>query len=384
MNKLLFLIITTLLLTSIAFAEDMCTLNLNTLESSCDINDQNATNVKLIENGKTQFYLFVTDGCPHCKAVEEYLSIIEQNYDLNATIVNVRDSQENLDLFTKIRNDFGIKSAGVPLLIINGKSYLGENEIIQNIKKELETCKDKECKLYIPKSKNSDAGILEITALAITDSINPCELAILLILLSAVLLKFSKKSILYYGFAFIATIFICYLLMGIGLIFGFKLLSQYATIGTTTFSIVFGIIAIVLGILNLKDAISYGAGGFVMEVPMSWRPTIKKIVRDVTSIWSAIVIAIIVSFFLLPCTGGPYLLVSGLLHMKPWSEIILWLLYYNFIFILPMILVTLFVYFGLANVEKVDEERLKFVKIVHLVASIILIIMGIYLVWKVI
>ncbi len=342
----------------------------------CIDNDNNSNTV--------EFYLFISEGCPHCQNVEEYLTQISSDYNIAPKIIDVKKTAENVDLFKKTLTDFGSNSFGVPVVVINNKIFRGDTEIIEKLEDEIKFCEQNNCELYAPKGNELNAGYFEVTSLAITDSINPCALAVLLILLSAILLKFSRKSVLYYGSVFIITVFVCYFLMGLGITAGFKLLNTYLQSGTLIFMLIFGILAIILGILNLKDAISYGSGGFVMEVPQSWRPTMKKIIRDVTSIWSAIIIAIIVSFFLLPCTAGPYFLISGLLHTKPWISIIGWLLYYNIIFVLPMIIIMFVVYFGLSNIENLEEKRNKYIKIIHLIASIILIIMGIYLLWYVI
>ncbi len=66
-------------------------------------------------------------------------------------------------------------------------------------------------------------------------------------------------------------------------------------------------------------------------------------------------------------------------HNETYIQAILLLLLYNFIFVLPMIGLTIAVYFGM-NVEKAEETRSKNLKILHLIAGIIMLLMGIALI----
>ena len=50
-----------------------------------------------------------------------------------------------------------------------------------------------------------------------------------------------------------------------------------------------------------------------MEVPLSWRPKMMKLIQSVISPCGAFVIGILVSLFLLPCSSGPYMVILGLL-----------------------------------------------------------------------
>jgi len=56
---------------------------------------------------------------------------------------------------------------------------------------------------------------------------------------------------------------------------------------------------------------------------------------------------------------------------------ILLLLIYNFIFILPMLIITLAVYFGFTTTQQAEEWRTKKLKTLHLIAGIIILILGI-------
>lgn len=211
-----------------------------------------------------------------------------------------------------------------------------------------------------------------VISAAFVDSINPCEFAILILLLSTIIMCHNRKKALYAGLAFSASIYISYFLMGVGLMCAI----QAANI-TKTFYLVVSVLAIIIGLFNLKDYLWYGKW-FVMEVPLSWRPRLRILVKGVTSIPGAFMVGFLVSLFLLPCTSGPYIVILGLLSSVATRYTALWLLLlYNIIFILPMIFITLAIYFGFTTPEKTEEWRQRKLKILHLIAGVIILLLGV-------
>lgn len=207
---------------------------------------------------------------------------------------------------------------------------------------------------------------------ALVDSINPCEFAVLIILLATISSKINRKTALYSGLAFSFTLYISYLLMGIG-IYSAIAISGFAY----KFYFVVAILAIVLGLLNLKDYFWYGKG-ILMEVPLSWRPRLQMLIRNVTSVPGVVVVAFLVSLFLLPCTSGPYIVILGLLSQAATKVYaFLLLLLYNLIFILPMLIITFAVYYGFTTTEQMERWRLRQLKVLHLIAGIIILGLGI-------
>ncbi len=385
MNRLYFFALAILLTTSFIYSIDsnfgICTTDTNTCDLNLDVNT--GLNFKfnypqLSNPNGIPMYLFYSPACSHCKNVEEYLLTISKDYNLNVNAINRNGTKEELDFFTRVLNDFNSNNFGVPALVINGHIYYGDIAINENIIKELDYCKLNKCKLYAPNSGHEVVNYFTVFALAFADSVNPCALVVLLILLSTVLMKYgSKKKVLQYGLTFILTLYLMYFLIGVGIIFGFKLIGSY--LETKIFYIILAIFALVLGLLNLKDYISYGAGGFLMEVPRSWRPLMNKVLSSVTSIWSAVVIAVILALFLLPCTAGPYVLISGLLYNYSWYAILGWLAIYNLVFSLPMWIILFIVYFGIFKIDVLQRTRDKNVRNLHLIAAICFLLLATYL-----
>lgn len=221
-------------------------------------------------------------------------------------------------------------------------------------------------------------NLIEIMGLAIVDAINPCAIAIMVIVLVSLLTKNieDRKKVLIGGFFFILAVFILYFLYGLIMIQFFShIIPETGKFSSYIFK-GFGIFAIILGIFNLKDFLFYRPGTFGTEMPMKLRPRAKQLIKKITSPKGAFFIGIIVTFFLLPCTIGPYIIASGKLSVLHFFKTIPYLLFYNLIFILPMVGITLLIYFGLTTVDKVSGWKEKNIKYLHLVEAIILIILG--------
>lgn len=225
-------------------------------------------------------------------------------------------------------------------------------------------------------------GLIEILTLAMVDAINPCALAVMTIVLVSLLMNNpeKKRNVLFGGLAFTFAVYILYFLYGLIMVqFFAHSIPETGNFAGYVFK-GFGLFAIVLGILNLKDYFFYRPGGIATEMPMKMRPRMKILVKKITSPKGAFVIGLFVTLFLLPCTIGPYVIASGKLSVLHFFQTILWLLFYNFVFVLPMILITLAIHFGMTSIDKVSGWKEQNIKNLHLVEGLILIILGILMV----
>ena len=224
-----------------------------------------------------------------------------------------------------------------------------------------------------------DLNFISVFSLAFVDAINPCALAITALVLMSVLLAHpdNKKKVLFAGLAFSLAVFILYFLYGAIMVRFFSSIIPATGQFSYYFYKGFALFSIVLGLLNIKDYLDYQPGGVMTEMPMSFRPKMREFVKKITSVKGAFIIGLLVTIFLLPCTIGPYLVASGELSKLSFFTTLPWLLLYNLIFILPMVIITLIIYFGLTSTEQVAEWRDRKIKKIHLIEGIILILLGI-------
>jgi len=324
------------------------------------------TNVTFAENDEA--ILYYGNGCPHCAEVEEFIQ--KNNLDIEIEKKEIYQNTENAEEFNKTcdKENISLMDRGVPFLYAEGQCFIGDKQIISYLQ-EQEVPPEQ-----VEKSFSKTLTLPILIGAALVDSINPCEFAVLLILMTTLLASGNRKRALLSGIAYSVSIFISYFLMGIGL---YSIISSIET--TSVFIKVIGFVAIIIGIFNLKDFFWYGKL-FVMEVPLSWRPKLKEFVKSITGPISAFLIGFLVSLFLLPCTSGPYIVILGMLgHGETYLKAIMLLALYNLIFILPMVGITIGVYFGM-NVEKAEETRTRNLRVLHLIAGLIMLVMGIVLV----
>lgn len=218
----------------------------------------------------------------------------------------------------------------------------------------------------------------KILTLALFDSINPCELAVLILVLLSILTANpnDKNNVLISGLAFILAVFLLYLFYGLVIIKFFQVVQALTSVRLLLYKAL-AVVAILLGILNIKDFVWYKPGGWLTEMPMSLRPTASKLIKSITSPKGAFVLGAFVTLFLLPCTAGPYIIAGGLLSPLEMLATIPYLLVYNFVFTIPMIIIVFAIYFGFADPKQAFEWKKRNVKYLHLVSGLIIISLGI-------
>ena len=332
---------------------------------------------------------FYGDGCPHCADFEEFLENDLDSYNINPIGYEVYHNESNRELAQSMAGEYGESFRGVPMIFVGEYVFVGFSSKIGNdIKDAIDHCISDDCcdsplaaikKCSVIEEKKEQLTFFSVIALGVADSINPCALAVLTMALIALLIKNprKRKTVLYGGIAFSSAVFITYMVYGLIIIQFFKGLGSYFSSISIYVRVIFALLAILIGILNFKDAIKYKPGSFATEMPIKLRPLVKKLLKNITSPSGAFVIGIFVTLFLLPCTIGPYLVVGNILSGIDWIKSFPWLVLYNLIFILPMLVVTLLVYFGFSRVEDVTGWKDKHVRALHLVAGIALFVLGV-------
>lgn len=175
-----------------------------------------------------------------------------------------------------------------------------------------------------------------VTIAALIDSVNPCAFSILFLTIAFLFsLGRTRKNIVSVGATYIFGMFFVYMLIGLGMLRTlqfFNIPHFAARIG--------GALLILWGLLDL---INYYIPSFpiTMKIPKAAHRSIAKFVEK-ASVPSALVLGFLVGMWEFPCTGGPYLMVLGLLHdHETFLSGFGYLLWYNFVFVLPLIIILL-------------------------------------------
>lgn len=214
---------------------------------------------------------------------------------------------------------------------------------------------------------------LIITA-GLLDSFNPCAIAILLIFITLMLtLQKSRRTIIILGLTYIVSVYLTYLIIGVGLLRAVHLFAI-----PQIFTKIIGWVLIVWGLWSVKDYF-FPKLPFRLSISLKGRQIVAGFAEK-TTIPATIVMGFLVAIFGFPCTGGIYLATLALLSAKQtYLKGILYLLIYNLMFVMPLILI----FFATTNrlvTEKIINLNEKNSPVFRLAIGLVTLGMGLILV----
>jgi cytochrome c biogenesis protein CcdA len=336
--------------------------------------------------GHVVVYFFYRQTCGECqKALTFMEGFRERHPDVIIRSYDLIDNASNQQLFQQFNKRYNVPFSPVPAV------FVGEWELtdIENIELHLDdivvlVAQNPNATPPVPQETIPSPEISESTQLTIplvivaglVDGINPCAFAVLVFLLVSIMSIGSKKKVLKVGIVYIGAVFIFYFLSGLGL-FALVQVSGFST----AFAIVAATVAFVAGAIMIKEALSGGSGDWLV-IPESKKGTITRYVEEAT-LPAAFVLGILVGMFELPCTGGIYLAIISLLSQKmTMMEGLPLLLLYNILFVAPLIIILVIVYFGLPP-ERLETWRTENRVIVRLAMGCLMIVIGIIVLFSV-
>lgn len=208
------------------------------------------------------------------------------------------------------------------------------------------------------------------------DSFNPCAISLLLIYISMMFtMKKDRKEIFYFGLTYVLAIYITYLLIGLGLLRAGTLFTSYPI------SKIGAVLVIIFGLVNIKEYFFPNAP-FSVRIPLKIRAVVSKYAYQAT-IASAIIVGVLIGLYEFPCSGAIYLAVISLLSSQTSFAVGLgYLLLYNVMFVLPLILIFV------AATNKITTEKYinlqeKHGRKLHLVLAVAMMILGVVILFLV-
>ncbi len=327
----------------------------------------------------TAFY-FYGDGCSHCEKVKPLLATLETRYpELRLTRFEISNNPENWQIFSEMSKKYGVAS-GVPLIFIGNSALNGEVEIANRFEPEILIEKQRLASFNgtaqpvtpvkeISGTQESALSLPLVIFAAIVDSANPCGLSVLVFLLIPMAVAGSRRRILLVGGAYITAMFLFHLFVGIGLFSVFSL-SGFSR----AFSLIGGAVALLLGLITIADVLR-NKETFILSIPESQKGRIGNYIR-IASLPAAFVLGLLAGILGFTCTGGIYISILGLMgrEMTVMSGLP-WLLLYNLVYVLPLILVTLLVAYGISP-ERADHMRAEYKRTLRMVIGLILVGLG--------
>jgi cytochrome c biogenesis protein CcdA len=316
--------------------------------------------------GKVCVYEFYSPSCHACQSIEGFLKDFESKYNetviLHRFDVNEPRNFEIYSNFCSVQN-LPMEQRGIPVMVTKDDFFMGTQDIRTKLEPSVirlisenktgcisnDICQVQENSTSDPTNTQRIITLPLVTLAALADSINPCAIGVLIFMVGFLMLSSGKNKArtLKIALLYIFTVYVAYFLAGIGILEVLTKISFLKWINP-----VFGAGVAILGIINIKDAIQDKPEG-TLAIPTSAKPLIERWTYR-ASLPAAVILGVIVAAVELPCTGGMYLAILTLMANTVTRSTALWYLaFYNFIFVLPLILITLLFVFGFEG-EKIQ------------------------------
>jgi len=199
-------------------------------------------------------------------------------------------------------------------------------------------------------------GVLTVAFAGLVDGLNPCAFATLVFFVSYLALSGRQgRETLVVGVAFTLGVFLAYLAVGLGF---YRVLDLLGDLLTTLGRWVYGLTGLfcavltVLSFLDFLKARQGEIGDMTLNLPHKLRMRINAVIRrgrkSRAFVAGAFVTGLVVSLLELACTGQVYLPTIIFVMSQPAMRVraFVFLVLYNLLFILPLIVVFILAYYG--------------------------------------
>jgi len=312
-------------------------------------------------------------GCRECDRVTYDINYLKSIYpQLEADVL---DLGEHAALNEWLCEQYGVppaKHLTTPIVFIGDDYLLGEDATLKNmealIQRYAQTGAEAKWRDWDPQEEAQarnqiverfrSMGVLTVALAALVDGLNPCAFATLILFISYLALTGRKgREVLLVGLAFALGVFLTYLLVGLGLLKFLAALPFLKAIGKWIYGGT-AVLCLVLAGLSLADYFKARQGRaeeMSLRLPLRLRRWINRVIRESmgtgTIVVTSLVSGFVVSLIELACTGQVYLptIVFVLSVPEMRSQALAYLVLYNLIFVLPLVVVFVLAYFGTSS-----------------------------------
>ncbi len=358
---------------------------------------------------------FYSPSCHACAKVKNELlpevkQIFREQIDIDYRNI---DEIENYKLLLGFMERHGItQKTGVPVLFLEEHFLSGGTqinaELIPLIEKKISQPREEE------KQEAASFGNIishfssfspwAVISAGLIDGVNPCAFTVIVFFISFLSLQgYRKRELTLIGLSFIAIVFLTYFFIGLGLFnFLYRIRAFWHLIRIV--NIIIGLACVILGFFALYDFFRFRktrrTEGLILKLPEAVKKQIQRIIGlfyrrranpQINNLKinlprllaSAIITGFLVSILEAVCTGQVYLptivFVLKTTHFK--LEAFGYLLLYNFMFVVPLIIIFLFALLGAtsSHFAKFLNRNLAAVKILM---AVLFFTLGVLLIWR--
>ncbi|MEF8726938.1 MAG: hypothetical protein V5B34_01760 [Accumulibacter sp.] len=315
---------------------------------------------------RVHLYFFWTSTCPHCQAARPFVEALPARHRwLLLHSRNLSTDREAAAAYVALAESLGEEASSVPAFIFCGRMEVGFDRPETSgraLEEALQSCRESDVEppataspadtratgISLPLLGRIAPEQLSLPVLTILiaglDAFNPCAFFVLLFLLSLLIHAGSRARMLFIGGVFLFFSGLIYFLFMAAWLNIFHWLGEVALVTTTA-----GVLAIVIALFNIKDYFWFRRGPS-LSIPEAAKPGLYGRMRGLLRAESlpvltlgTIALAIVANSYELLCTAGFPMVYTRLLTLSklpPWQHYA-YLVFYNLVYVSPLLLITL-------------------------------------------
>ncbi len=330
-----------------------------------------------VHSASREVVYFKEASCLVCKDLEEsgYIQKMRDQgidvtiYDIQSNdLVSYTDPDGTvlevapIDIFAAFNKEYGRDDGGVPVIFVgntyfedpNIKEAVDQNTVFDLSENSLREVRVSEGQAFA--DLTGFVGFLIVLGAGLLDGFNPCAIALLLLFIGLLVGAKDKKVLLMVSITYITALFLSYFLIGT---FFLEILEHYTdqieVIGTIInwFVIILCFILFSLNFYDYYQAKNEKYGNIKNQLPKWIQRYNKKIVKSFTRLMNSeenkggilavlgltFLLGITLSITELVCTGQVYFGILYGIHSVDTTYAYILLLFYNLMFVLPLIII---------------------------------------------
>ena len=367
-------------------------------------NTNQAVSIPSNKEGKLQIIVFYSPHCKICMELEkEFLPSIKEKYKNKVTWEDLNTSGNSANLVKLVTLSVRLRNVDgrVPSVLIGDRLLIGRDEIKSKLVTSIELAlKAKKTPLGFIKLELLQVfkkiSIFTVIASGLIDGVNPCAFAVIVFFVSFLAVYgYRRREIIYVGTSYCFAVFLTYLLIGLGFFNFLYSLSNFYNVIKTFYYFIAGFCFVLAG-LALFDFFKFKktgqTDGMVLQLPHFLKKRINEVIgahlrkkqeEGMLSLCiSAFVVGFLVSLLEGACTGQVYLptivliLKNTNLRLKAFSYLVI----YNLMFILPLVVVFILSLLGLGS-QKFNNFLKENMAGIKLLMFLLFILLGFVILW---
>jgi len=356
-------------------------------------------------SNQIQIYLFSSPHCKVClKLKKEFIPKILSKYknEVELRELNV-DEPKNLALLVYLFGQYYQgKKVMIPSVFVGSALLVGRKEIETNLDNFLHKYSKKKFSLPIFGSlkdlieKFKSLSIFTVISAGLIDGINPCAFAVIVFFVSFLgVYGYGKKEVIYIGTSYVLSVFVTYILIGLGIFKVLYSLSHFYFLMKLFYYSV-ALLCFILAAFALYDYVRFKrtkqTDGLILQLPEFLKKRInlvigagmreKKYARIAELCLISLFVGFVVSLLEAACTGQVYIPIITFILKVPYLRLraFIYLVLYNLMFVLPLIVI-----FTLSLIGVSSKQFNTFLKRnlgrVKIIMTVLFLTLGIFMLW---